>query len=161
MSKKTPTGNPQSDTSQQAAAIARWDDEGGASGSSLDPAPGGGLAGQLNNGIRRPSTMEIVMINLTPRHIQAESDRRGIKDGWYATTSRAASLAADFRVGRHAKRISNRSEATSTRIMQGPLRAMEAMIKERKGVDPVCFLTRPRLRYSPDPSVALHFFSSV
>ena len=32
MSKMTPTGDPQSATSQQAAAIARWDDEGGASG---------------------------------------------------------------------------------------------------------------------------------
>ena len=29
--------------------------------------------------------MEIVMKNLTPRHVgEAESDRRGIKDGWYA-----------------------------------------------------------------------------
>ena len=34
MSKVTATGNPQSDTSQHAATIARWDDEGGASGSS-------------------------------------------------------------------------------------------------------------------------------
>jgi hypothetical protein len=30
--------------------------------------------------------MEIIMINLTPHHVQeAESDRRGIKDGWYAS----------------------------------------------------------------------------
>jgi hypothetical protein len=30
--------------------------------------------------------MEVIMKNLTPRHIQeAESDRRSIKDGWYAT----------------------------------------------------------------------------
>jgi hypothetical protein len=37
-------------------------------------------------GKRRPSTMEIIMINLTPHHVQeAESDRRGIKDGWYAS----------------------------------------------------------------------------
>jgi hypothetical protein len=33
-----------------------------------------------------PNRYKIIMKNLTPRHIQeAESDRRSIKEGWYAT----------------------------------------------------------------------------
>jgi len=66
------------------------------------------------------------MTNVTARHVnETESDRRGIKDGWYAISQIGKIVAADFRIERIAKRTSSGSEAilmhTATgRTLQNP-----------------------------------------
>jgi hypothetical protein len=63
------------------------------------------------------------MKNLTPRHIQeAESDRRSIKDGWYAINK-----SGQVRSGR----FSNREDCQA-HIEQETTRNMAVMPKERR-----------------------------
>ena len=51
------------------------------------------------------------MTNVIARHVnETDSDRRGIKDGWYAISQMGRFAAADFRIEKLAKRKSGESE---------------------------------------------------